>query len=176
MSAAPRSRLFILRHAHSSWALPGQRDHQRPLDERGRGDAIRLGRFLADQDWGIDAVASSTATRATETLDLVRPALKPGTPEHLSDSLYALGVDAYLAEARRLGEASGLLLVGHNPMIEEFTVSLSGDGEPEALKTLSAGFPTCGLAIVEFSTALSDISAGAGMLRRLLVPADLGQG
>ncbi|MBB4001819.1 MAG: histidine phosphatase family protein [Aurantimonas endophytica] len=176
MSAAPPSRLFILRHAHSSWALPGQRDHQRPLDERGRDDAVRLGEFLAKADWRIDAVASSTATRATETLDLVRPALKAGTPEHLSDSLYALGVEAYYGEARRLGDAEGLLLVGHNPTIEEFTVSLAGDGEAKALETLAAGFPTCGLAIVEFSTPLADITPGAGTLRQLLVPADLGEG
>ena len=174
MSATPRSRLFILRHAHSSWALPGQRDHQRPLDERGRGDAIRLGRFLSEADWRIDAVASSTATRATETLDHVRPALAAETPEHLSDALYALGVDAYYAEARRLGDAAALLVVGHNPMIEEFTVSLAGNGEAAALETLQMGFPTCGLAIIEFPTDLADIAPGAGHLRRLLVPADFG--
>ncbi|NDV85200.1 histidine phosphatase family protein [Aurantimonas aggregata] len=176
MSADPRSRLFILRHAHSSWALPGQRDHQRPLDERGRDDAFRLGAFLAKAEWRIDAVASSTATRATETLDLVRPALPAGTPEHLSDSLYALGVDAYYAEACRVGDAGGVLIIGHNPTIEEFTVSLAGDGEAEALETLAAGFPTCGLAIVEFGTTLADITPGAGRLRRLLVPAEFGDG
>lgn len=176
MSAVPQSRLFILRHAHSSWALPGERDHQRALDERGRADAIRLERHLREEDWGVDAVSSSTATRATETLDLVRPALAAGTPEHFSDALYALGVDAYFAETRRLGDATALLLIGHNPMVEEFTISLAGSGDEEALATLRNGFPTCGLATVEFSTPLADVTPGAGMLRRLLVPADFARG
>lgn len=174
MFATPQSRLYILRHAHSSWALPGQRDHQRPLDERGRRDAPRLGAAIADADYSFDVVLCSTATRAVETLEAIRAHLPPGYREELCDELYALDCEAYLAKARGQGSAASVLMIGHNPMIEEFTLALAPSGEKAALETLRDGFPTSGLAVVEFGTGLGEIAAGKGYLRRLIHPRELG--
>lgn len=174
MSAAPCShRLYVLRHAHSSWALPGQRDHLRPLDSRGRREAGVLAGFIARKGYQFDAVVCSTATRATETYDLIRSEFPVPARQESSDDLYALGVEAYYDAARRHGDASAVLLVGHNPTIEEFILSLAEAGEPSAMKAIRRGFPTCGLAIVEFSRPLSAIGKGSGRLRKLVDPDDL---
>lgn len=172
MFRAPRSTLYILRHAHSSWALPGQRDHQRPLDERGRGDAPKVGAEIARAGYEIHKILCSTAVRAVETLAAIRGHLGKDVPEETSDDLYALGVDAYFAKARENG-ATGLMIIGHNPMIEDFTLQLAASGEPPALETLRSGFPTAGLAVIDFDTALPQIAPGSGRLRRLIHPRDL---
>lgn len=174
MTETVRSTLYLLRHAHSSWALPGQRDHQRPLDARGREDALALEPRMLDAGCAIDTVVCSTATRAAQTFAALRPRLSRDVAVATSDDIYALGTDAYLAAARGQEGARGLLIVGHNPMIEEFTLSLAGSGETDALAALAEGFPTAGLAIVEFTTGLDAISAGSGHLRRLLRPRDHG--
>ncbi|KQT86237.1 histidine phosphatase family protein [Aurantimonas sp. Leaf443] len=167
--AASRHCLLIVRHAHSSWALPGQRDHQRPLDDRGRREVPVTARAIADGGYVVSAVVCSTAARALETLDGLRPALPADCPERHSDDLYALGIEAYYAEANA---ASGgcVLIVGHNPMVEDFVSSLCGTGDGDSLRALRYGFPTAGLAIVTFEPGLAQIVPGAGRLRALLVP------
>ncbi|MBB3999161.1 SixA phosphatase family protein [Aureimonas pseudogalii] len=115
--------LHLLRHAHSSWAEPGQRDHQRPLDERGRREATRLAGELAARPRAVDRVVCSTATRAVETFDLIRPALPNGFTVEWSDALYAEGVDAYFSALR--SAPGSVLLVGHNPTLEELVDSLA---------------------------------------------------
>jgi phosphohistidine phosphatase len=123
MSPATTTHLHLLRHAHSSWAVPGQRDHQRPLDERGRSEATRLAEELSANRRTVDRVVCSTATRAVQTFDLVRAALPAGFTVEWSDALYAEGVDAYLAALR--SEAGSVLLVGHNPTLEALVVLLA---------------------------------------------------
>jgi phosphohistidine phosphatase len=174
MTDAPRSTLYLLRHAHSSWAQPGQRDHQRPLDERGRDDALALGPEIIRAGYVIDTVVCSTAARAQETFAAVRPHLAADVRVESSDDLYALGIEAYLAAAHAHGESRGLMLVGHNPMIEGFALQLAGSSDRPARQTLAAGFPTAGLAVLEFATGLAEIAAGTGHLTRLLHPRDHG--
>lgn len=163
------SRLFLLRHAHSSWALPGQRDHQRPLDERGRREAPLVGAAFARLGLAIDRILVSTATRAQETIEAFGPFLPADVDRRSLDELYALGPEAYVAAARHSG-VSNLMLVGHNPMVEEAAASLAGDGDAGALEALRMGFPTAGLAILEFSVPLAEIAPASGHLAALLAP------
>ncbi|WAJ30680.1 SixA phosphatase family protein [Antarcticirhabdus aurantiaca] len=173
MPSALLSRLFILRHAHSSWALPGQRDHQRPLDERGRLDARRIGDEMTRLGFSIERIVCSSAVRAQETLAGIRHALSPDVREETSDDLYALGPDAYLDAARRQEGAASLLLIGHNPMVEEFAASMAAEGDPAALAVLRSGFPTAGLAVIELPGPLSEAAPGRGRLAALIHPKGL---
>ncbi|WP_294644522.1 histidine phosphatase family protein [uncultured Aureimonas sp.] len=116
--------IHILRHAHSSWAVPGQRDHQRILDDRGRADAASLAAKLRETEVPVGSVVCSTAVRARQTLDLVRSALPAEVPVRFSDDLYALGAEAYRAEITAFQGPGELLLVGHNPTIEDLAMSL----------------------------------------------------
>ncbi|MEX6508474.1 histidine phosphatase family protein [Jiella sp. M17.18] len=165
-----RSHLFLLRHAHSSWASPGQRDHQRPLDERGRKDASRLCEAIRRSGIAFDAIVCSSATRATETLDGIRPALASDLPVEVSDDLYALGAEAYLAAAHRHGDRRALLLIGHNPMVEAVARALAPDGEADASAAIAEGFPTCALARIGFDGSLQGIRPGDGFLEQVIVP------
>ena len=170
MPSAPTTRVFLLRHAHSSWALPGQRDHQRGLDSRGNREAARLAGFLARQDFRFDRIVCSTAARATATLDIVWPR-RNGDPVEPSDDLYALETDAYFEVVAKGGRS--ILMVGHNPMIETFALSLAGSGEEDAVAAVRAGFPTCGLAILDFECPAAGIGPGSGHLARLVDPGEL---
>ena len=168
MTAIFGHHLLILRHAHSSWPRPGQRDHQRPLDARGEEDAARLAAIMVEEKLKVDAVVCSTATRAVDTLAALEKALE-GVPVEHSDDLYALGAEAYFTAAKARDDAEAVLLVGHNPMIEDFTRALAASGEEEALAAIAMGFPTCALAIVGLKAPLSAIEPGAGHLLRVIV-------
>ena len=170
MTAHFAHHVLILRHAHSSWARPGERDHQRPLDERGAADASRLAEIFASEDLVVDAVACSTATRAVDTLAPLVPVLGETVPVRYADELYALGAEAYFAAARHAGDIDQLLVVGHNPMIEDFTRSLCESGEEDAVAAIAGGFPSAALAIVGLDRPLSEIEAKAGRLLRVIRP------
>ena len=78
-------RLMLLRHAKSDWTAPGARDHDRPLSPRGREAAPKMGAYMARHALVPDLIVASTATRVSETLDLVLPAFeKP--PKVVSDA------------------------------------------------------------------------------------------
>lgn len=155
MTPFPATRLYLLRHARSGWAEPGGRDHDRALDERGCDEARHLGETLRKRGVTFDSVVSSTAVRARQTVEGLGQGLCASAPRFVDD-LYAMGPDAYWSAVRSFEGSGNLLIVGHNPTIETFAVMLDLD-EPEALV---AGFPTCGLAIFETSSALRTVSPG----------------
>ena len=155
MTSSSASYLYLLRHARSGWADPGRRDHERTLDERGRSEARKLGDLLRRRAIVFDAVVSSTATRARQTVEHLGESLC-NKPARYSDDLYALGPEAYWAATRSIAGSGSLLIIGHNPTIETFALALDHT-EPDAL---AAGFPTCGLAIFETPGALCDAVPG----------------
>ncbi|MDY8109197.1 histidine phosphatase family protein [Fulvimarina sp. 2208YS6-2-32] len=165
-------RLFILRHAHSSWALPGQRDHQRNLDDRGREEAARLADAIEAEAIEIDCAHCSTASRARETFDLVKPAFKAIARTELSDDLYGLGPEAYIAAMCADPDARTVLVIGHNPMIEDFALSLVPQ-DSKAYAKLREGLPTCGF--IEFSCAqgFKAMADGGGTMERILLPHEM---
>ncbi|MCE7030673.1 SixA phosphatase family protein [Jiella avicenniae] len=170
MTARFAHHILILRHAHSSWARPGERDHQRPLDDRGAADAERLAQIFADEALPVDAVACSTAKRAVDTLAPLLPTLSQRVPVAYADELYALGTEAYFAAAKDAGDVGNLLIVGHNPMVEDFTRSLCDSGEEDAIAAIAGGFPTAALAIVGLDRPLAEIAAKSGRLLRIVRP------
>lgn len=122
--------LMIMRHAKSSWSNSSLSDHSRPLNERGRHDAPRMGRLLAAEDLIPDLIVSSTAVRAADTAGLV--ALAAGFEGEIiyTDNLYHAEPEAYIALARTAADnVNSILMVGHNPGIEELVGDLSGHAE-----------------------------------------------
>ena len=114
-------RLLLLRHAKSAWNHPGLRDHDRPLAPRGLRDAPRMGRYLRSQGLAPGAALVSTARRARETAELALEAAgaDPGVLR-LLPALYGSSPDEILGIVRREGgSASPLLVVAHNPGMED---------------------------------------------------------
>ncbi|MGH3904019.1 MAG: SixA phosphatase family protein [Pseudonocardiaceae bacterium] len=127
---APRT-LILLRHAKSAWPQDVA-DLQRPLAGRGRRDAPAVGRWLRQQAPTIDLVICSPAVRARQTWELAAAQLDVAPPVRYDERLY--GASVFLTVTRELpAHASAVLLVGHNPSLEDFLELLTG--ATEVLKT-----------------------------------------
>jgi len=130
-----RRRLVVLRHAKSSWPT-GVADHERPLAGRGRRAAPLAGRWLAEHVDRIDLVVCSSAVRARQTWTRAGAELGRAPELRIDERVYAASGRTLLALARELpDEARTVLLVGHNPGLEELVENLTG--APCGLKTSS---------------------------------------
>lgn len=163
------SKLYLLRHAKAGWALPGMRDFDRPLDERGRRDADATGVEMREHGYVPDMTLCSGAVRARQTLEGLAGSADTGRVV-FNDSLYTQDAAAYLDLIRMSAEHGSILVVGHNPMMEDLTSAISGGGEPSALQTLALGFPTSGLAVIDFPGGLGTAAPGGGYLEALHSP------
>lgn len=126
-----RRRLILMRHAKSSWDDGSASDHERPLGERGRRDAPSVGATLADLGWIPDAAWSSDSCRTRQTWELASPAFGRDVQAEFCRDLYLAGFDEILELASEWPDDAGTMLVlGHNPGMEEAVAMLSGRPEP----------------------------------------------
>ena len=163
------SRLLLLRHAKAVWASPGETDFDRALKASGVTDSRSIGQQILDADLIPDIVLCSTARRARETWQGVADVL--GNMEDrvtYLDELYSSDASGYLDIACAAPAAERVMLVGHNPMMEDLAETLSGEGEEAALSILASGFPKSGLAIIHFDGPLSSAKPGGGRLEAFL--------
>lgn len=169
--------LLLLRHAKSSWDNPALADYDRPLAKRGVKAAPRLGAEIAALRLRPDLVLCSAAARARQTLSLVLPALGKPSPEVVyDDAIYMASPDVLLALLRTLPSETDaprtIMLVGHNPGLEELAELLTGSGDEAAQNLMAEKFPTCALAVLTFDVkSWRGIAPGAGKLQRFLTPA-----
>lgn len=170
--------LLLLRHAKSDWSDGGLDDIDRPLAPRGRKAAPVMGRYLKVQGLVPDLVLCSTARRARETWELVAAELGREVAVRFRKGLYAVSSAALLAALRRVpDDCARLLLIGHNPEIEDLAHRLAGTGKAKALALLAEKYPTAGLAEIRFAgNAWAEAAEGTGALRRFVTPRDLAQG
>lgn len=169
--------LHLLRHAKSSWDVPGQDDHDRVLNGRGRKAATALGRFLAREGPLPERVLCSTAARAQETWERVGGGLEraSATPAvGVERRLYLATAGEMLAQVQACADEPCLLLIAHNPGIQDLALGLAGSGEEEAWHRLRGKYPTGGLATLVFDVPRwADATASGGELVRFVVPRDL---
>jgi phosphohistidine phosphatase len=133
--------VLILRHAKSSWKHPDVNDHDRPLNKRGKQDAPRMGELLQNEHLVPDFIISSTAKRASSTAKAVAKAAGYEGDITLNQSLYAAPPTAYIDVLRGLSnEYTRVLIVGHNPGLEQLVNMLSGEEHT---------MPTCSLVNVQ---------------------------
>jgi phosphohistidine phosphatase len=120
-------RLFLLRHAKSSWDDSELLDHDRPLAPRGRRAMELLAEHLVRERVLPTLVLCSSAQRTRETLEWIAPALGEGISVRIEDELYAAS-ELRLFERLRAVEVGveSLMLIGHNPGLEQLALSLAG--------------------------------------------------
>jgi phosphohistidine phosphatase len=163
------SRLLLLRHAKAVWAEPGERDFDRKLKSSGKADSRSIGEQIVARDLVPDLVLCSTARRARETWDGLAEVLGAVDDRvKYLDELYSADAAGYLDIARQAQPVESLMLVGHNPMMEDLADALAGNGEDDARAVLAAGFPKSGLAVISFDGPLSDAQPGKGRLEAFL--------
>ena len=119
--------LYLFRHAKSSWSFDDLSDQERPLNDRGRDDAPRMGQALAKRGIRLDALVSSSAVRALSTAVLVARELSfPHDKISVDPAIYRADAAALIAIVQALPETAGsALLVGHNPTITDVANALS---------------------------------------------------
>ncbi|MBI5042083.1 MAG: histidine phosphatase family protein [Gammaproteobacteria bacterium] len=123
--------LLLLRHAKSDWDQSCD-DFDRPLNARGQHDAPRIGRWLRDQNLMPDCVLSSPARRAAQTAQAVCGQLGYPTEHILWDKRLYLASRETLLDvlADQSDYPQRLLLVGHNPGLEDLLEYLSQEPPP----------------------------------------------
>ena len=166
--------LLLLRHAKSAWP-DGTEDHDRPLADRGRHDAPRMGAHMASAGLQPDFALVSSARRTQETWALVAPALGKACLSRTVPSIYEAEPAAILAAIREAPQQSGtLLVVGHNPGLADLAAALAPDGDAPALARLATKYPTAGLAVITFEAERwEDVAPATGTLAAFVTPKTL---
>jgi phosphohistidine phosphatase len=163
-------RLYLLRHAKSSWDDSSLPDFDRPLAPRGRKATKLIAGYVERQRIRPELVLCSPARRARETLDRVAPAL--GSPEVTYDErLYGASEEELLARLREVPATyESVLLTGHNPGIAQLLALLVADRAP-----LPPEVPTGALASLSIRASdWSELEPGAAALDAFVVPRELG--
>jgi phosphohistidine phosphatase len=134
--------LFLIRHAKSSRDDPTLADKDRPLNERGKRDATKVGKRLAKLRVKPDLILASPAARALKTAKIIAKKLDYKRRNIVvDDRLYAVEADELLVVIRELkNEVGRVMLVGHNPELTELAHRLSSK---------ITNMPTC--AVAEFT-------------------------
>ncbi|MCR9256107.1 MAG: histidine phosphatase family protein [Alphaproteobacteria bacterium] len=167
--------LYLLRHAKSSWENTGIDDYDRPLNARGQRAAMVMGVYFAQQQLRPDLILCSSARRTLETLDQVRPRI-PGKPQlSIEKELYLASANDLMKRLRKVDPAVGsILLLGHNPGLEDLARLLFGKQKTEVVDGLNAKYPTGGLATFAADIdSWKDLKAGGASLQSFVIPKGL---
>jgi len=158
-------KLFILRHAKSSWDDPDLADFDRPLNDRGLNTAPFMGEVMAKRNFLPDIILSSPARRALQTALLVKEAGGMNAAVKYDERIYEASPQALRQAVLEIGdEFDSVLLVGHNPGVEGFTKFLTNKSEP---------MPTASLSVIELDIkAWNDLAQETGRLQTVIRPKD----
>jgi phosphohistidine phosphatase len=165
--------LWALRHAKSDRSDPSPTDHDRPLAPRGARAADRMGRWAAEMGIRPGLVLCSTALRATQTLERVRPGLGDDVDVKLEPSLYTFDPEAVVERIREIpDDVRSVLIVGHNPAMQGLVVAVASSGE--RLDAVRRKFPTAAVAGLDLDVASwRDVDEGTGRLSVFVTPREL---
>jgi phosphohistidine phosphatase len=169
--------LLLLRHAKSSWDDPRLPDHARPINARGRRNAVAMGEAMREKGLAPDVVLVSSARRTLQTLEAIQPI--EGTPlTEPMDALYLAPWQGLLEVLRGMREtARSVLLIGHNPGLHDLAMALVGPAGMAAggamTERLAQSYPTCTLTELTVALPWRLLEPGGGRLIRFLTPAEL---
>jgi phosphohistidine phosphatase len=161
-------RLLLFRHAKAERTQAGSTDHARALTKRGRKDSAAVGKAVAEYG-PVDLVLCSDARRARETWDLASPAFDDAPELRFTRAIYE--ADDYLPIINTEGgNAKTLLLVGHNPTMQETAVALVSDLSGVNGTLLTARFPKAAVAVLDFEGDWASLSPGEARLTAFVLP------
>jgi phosphohistidine phosphatase len=165
-------RVYVLRHAKSSWDDPQMGDHDRPLAGRGRRAGAAIAQHMRAAGLAPELVICSTARRTRETLELLEPAV--GAAEtRLEEHVYGASATDLLELLRGMPEdVDSVLLIGHNPGVQQLVLALAAPGS--RIEAVASKFPTGALATLSFDGARwSDLKPESAELDGYVRPRDL---
>jgi phosphohistidine phosphatase len=158
--------LYLLRHAKSSWDDASLRDFERPLTNRGREACALIGEFIEEKGIEFDLVLVSTAVRTRETIELIKERAKLRSEVRYDERIYEATVSQLLEVISQVdNDRENVLLVGHNPGIEELLTLLTG----EHLRVTTANFAKIKIQATKWSDSL----ANTGTLDWIIRPKEI---
>jgi phosphohistidine phosphatase len=167
-------RLWLLRHAKSSWDDPGLPDRLRPLAARGVRAVGVLARHLRNTRVAPDLVLCSPAVRAVQTWEGVAPGLPPDTMMEIDEAIYEAGTGGLLRRLQRVApRVESVMLVGHNPGLQDLAVGLAGAGARSLRERLATKYPAGALATLDVPGDWCDLGWGESTLVAYVVPREL---
>ena len=164
--------LLLMRHAKAERGGPGRSDFDRILEPRGRADAKTIGAYLTRHRSIPDHAVVSPAARTRETWTRAAGAFGQVPPASFEDPLYDASPAAIMEVIKRTSDSVGtLLLIGHNPGLQELAAMLIASGDVDARERLGREFPTSALATISFAVEKwSDVHARGGRLEHFITP------
>lgn len=167
-----KRQLLLLRHAKSSWEDPAVADHGRPLSKRGRKAGAIMRQLMQSEGINPDLVYVSSARRTLETLQSLQPWDRTPVVE-VSEGLYHATPSGIFEILTNVPDgARSVLLIGHNPGLQEFAVLLAGKRDDALTQRLAVAYPTGALAVFEIDS-WTKVEPGSGRLMRFVTPREL---
>ncbi len=158
--------LYLLRHAKSSWDEASKQDFERPLTNRGRKACATIGEYIQEKGIDFDLVLVSTAVRTRETIELIKERAKFRGEVRYDQRIYEATVSQLLEIISQVdNDRETVLLVGHNPGIEELLALLTGDQQ----QVTTANFAKIKLKATKWSANL----ANKGTLEWIVRPKEI---
>lgn len=162
--------LVVVRHAKTERTHPDG-DHARELTERGVGDALALGRWLAEERLAPDLLLVSTAARARQTAEhLLTGGEVDGAQVWHGRGLYDRGVEGVLEAVREVPEDTGTVwVVGHEPTVSSCVLTLAdpSSSSPDALEVVREHVATATAAVLHVQADWSDLGEGMARLEQV---------
>ena len=161
--------LYLLRHAKSSWKDVTLPDFDRPLKDRGRKAAKRIGKHLTREKLSEPLVVCSPAVRTRETADLVLKNAHLRVEVRFEERIYEASLRDLVEVVSEIPDDKQVaIMIGHNPGFEELLAYLTGEGRR---------MPTAALAKIKFDVeSWKDIKEDQGTLEWFITPRELGEG
>ena len=167
-----KARLVMMRHAKSDWASGAESDFDRPLARRGQKDAPRMGKWLSRHYGKPGRIVCSPARRTRETAGLVLPELDyPVKDLTLDDRIYEGSLSDLLAVLADHASCPSLMLIGHNPGLDDLLEHLSIKQPPRNRDAKL--MTTAAIAILEFSDSKLHTGPGSAELDVIWRPRDI---
>jgi phosphohistidine phosphatase len=164
--------LCLLRHAKAAQATFGQEDFDRPLTERGRRDAEAMGPLVTALRPSLALV--SPAVRTRETWGIAGRDLSPAPAIANERSLYLCRAEALVERLTEIPDTvETVIVVGHNPCLQEVALWLSQNGTGAATAELRSKFPTAAFASFAVEPGWAKLSPKRARLDRFVTPKEL---
>jgi len=133
-------RIYISRHAKSSWEDHRLRDIDRPLNDRGRKDAPKMARLCLERGYVPSQIIASNSKRTTETARYFQKTFNLSHID-LDSSLYLADSEQYIETCFGLDEnQDSVMMFGHNPGITDLA---------NYFFTETRNVPTCGILVFD---------------------------
>jgi phosphohistidine phosphatase len=167
--------LGLFRHAKSDWLDPRARDFDRPLNARGRKGAALMGHHVLEHGQHWDRMISSPAIRCAETIEIACQAADLPVAVQWDRRIYLASSVTLIDLLREQDFPDAVLMVGHNPGLEDLIFDLVPDDGTSPLRdVVEVKFPTASFAVLELAIdRWADLKDGCARLVHLIRPRDL---